>query len=213
MIIKQQKILRLPIYHHILFQERSYALFHFLKRSGDIFFSLLVIILLFPLFLPLIGLLIKLDSKGNIFYRQARVGYKGKVFNCWKFRTMLDGQQVTGIGKFLRNTGLDELPQFINVLKNDMSMIGPRPYALNDYEKFSVYMKGFTSRNLVKPGITGLSQVFGHKGPIRDSTELEVRTTIDLIYINNRSIIQEWNVVVLTLHLIIKELMHFLKAR
>ena len=158
-------------------------------------------------------MLIKLDTKGNVLFVQQRVGFKGNIFSCLKFRTMtyMDGdKQVTRVGKILRNTGLDELPQFVNVLKGDMSIIGPRPYSLEDNDKFSFYVDNYELRYCVKPGITGLAQVQGYKGLISDIKSIKLRTSIDLIYINIPGFVQELKIVLLTIRLVIKELINLL---
>jgi len=149
-------------------------LYPLFKRCFDVLFSLSVLVLLAPLFI-VFAVLIKLDSRGPVFYRQARLGKNGVEFSMYKFRSMVvdaeskgaglfnyeNDPRVTRIGSFLRKTSLDEFPQFINVLKGDMSIIGPRPpvvYELGDYETLnSRYKKRFT----VLPGITGLAQVEG----------------------------------------------------
>jgi len=146
-----------------------------IKRLIDIVLSLLALFLSWPLFL-LIALLIKLDSKGPAIFRQTRVGKEGKLFTCYKFRTMYvnapdirnpdgstfnaeDDPRLTRVGRFLRKTTLDELPQFINVLKGDMSIVGPRP-DLPDQVRF--YTEDHKKRLLVKPGMTGWAWIHYH---------------------------------------------------
>src|SRR5690606_31189719 len=114
----------------------------------------------------------------------------------------------TKTGRILRNTGLDELPQFINVLKGEMSIIGPRPYSLEDNEKFEDCVDNYNLRQSVRPGITGLAQVHGYKGPVNDIKTIRERTAIDLIYINNRSFLQELKIILLTVRLVITELIN-----
>src|SRR3984893_9460190 len=126
--------------------KRSYLVF---KRGFDIIVAFFVALLTIPWLYPILILLIKLDSKGPVFFRQKRVGFLGKTFWCYKFRTMYlndaadtrqaikDDPRVTRIGRFLRDTGLDELPQFINVLLGHMSIVGPRPHMLKDSQEFS----------------------------------------------------------------------------
>jgi len=168
------------------------------KRLFDIIFSSLVLILGSPL-LVLIAILVKISSKGPIFFIQERTGYNQKTFLCYKFRTMKvtskevsDSQQATEddprktkIGDFLRNTNLDELPQFFNVLKGDMSVVGPRPHMLHHTEEFRNKVDGYMTRHFVKPGITGWAQVNGWRGPTDTQEKIEKRVEYDLWYIEN----------------------------
>lgn len=172
------------------------------KRAFDIVASLFGIILLLPVFLA-VAIAIKLDSKGSVFYYQDRVGYKGKVFKMYKFRSMvknaelyiknLEGKsdvtgnmfkmkndpRVTKVGKFIRSTSIDELPQFFNVLIGDMSLVGPRPPLLREVDKYDKWHK---LRMSVRPGITGLWQVSG-----RNTLGFEEMVRLDLKYIRERS--------------------------
>lgn len=163
----------------------------FIKRLIDIIISAIVLFLLWPLFL-VISILIKLEDKGPAFYIQKRTGKDGKVFNMYKFRTMnvvpegkemetSHDKRVTKIGGFLRKTSLDELPQFINVLKGDMSFIGPRPWITDYYEKFTDEQKRRVS---VKPGIIGLAQARGRNG-----LTIFEKINYDLQYVENLSFI------------------------
>lgn len=168
-----------------------------LKRAMDIVISGLALILLAPLFL-LIAIAIKLTSRGPVFYTQERMGMDGKIFNIIKFRTMVcDAEEKTGpvwatpndnrrtkIGRFLRETSLDELPQLINVLKGDMSIVGPRPERPVFIEEFRKKIPNYMLRHKVKAGITGWAQVNGWRG----NTSLEKRIEHDLYYINNWSL-------------------------
>ncbi|NIK74216.1 putative colanic acid biosynthesis UDP-glucose lipid carrier transferase [Thermonema lapsum] len=169
-----------------------------LKRGFDIVFSLLVVIFVLSWLVPLLALLIKLDSRGPVFFIQERGGKNGKTFRCIKFRTMRycprdteykptlkNDCRVTRLGAWLRRTSLDELPQFFNVLKGDMSVIGPRPHAIQEDEKFSELIPNYPLRYLVKPGITGLAQINGNRG---FNTDLyKSRVNYDLYYIQNWS--------------------------
>lgn len=167
-----------------------------IKRLIDILFSLFIILFLFPVVIPFIALCIYIDSGGPVFFVQKRVGRHKHVFNCFKFRTMkryldTEGQlvlQVTRVGAILRNSGLDELPQLFNVLIGDMSVVGPRPYSLEDDEVFGTQVAYFNRRYQVRPGITGLAQAKGYKGWIRSEEEIRERTTIDLMYVNAPSL-------------------------
>jgi len=167
------------------------------KRLIDITISVVIILTLFPFLFPLIILLIKLDSKGPIFFKQKRLGFKGKVFVCYKFRTMYVNEladikaavaadiRITKMGSFLRRTCLDELPQFLNVLLGDMSIVGPRPQMLLEADNFSNMIPGYHSRTLVRPGITGLSQVTGFRGPINNSHDIYYRYYLDMYYVRS----------------------------
>lgn len=130
----------------------------YLKRIIDIIISAICLILFLPLYL-LIGISIKIFDKGKIFYKQERTGIKGKNFKLYKFRSMKDGK-VTKIGKLLRMTSLDELPQLYNILKGEMSLVGPRPWIPEYYERFNEKQK---QRTKVRPGLVGLAQVNGRK--------------------------------------------------
>ena len=130
----------------------------FLKRVIDVIISFIALILLSPLFL-IISILIKVVDRGQVLYKQTRTGLNGKEFRIYKFRTMKDGK-ITKLGRFLRSTSLDEIPQFYNVLKGDMSIIGPRPWIPEYYERFNEEQK---NRNNIKPGLVGLAQIHGRK--------------------------------------------------
>jgi putative colanic acid biosynthesis UDP-glucose lipid carrier transferase len=167
------------------------------KRGMDIVSALLVILFVFPWFFPVIMLLIRLDSKGSAFFKQKRIGFLGKTFWCYKFRTMYlndaadthqaikDDPRVTRIGRVLRSTGLDELPQFINVLLGDMSIVGPRPHMLKDSREFSNVVANYKFRHLVRPGITGMSQVRGWRGPASTFQSIFRRYQGDAYYVRN----------------------------
>lgn len=173
--------------------------FFFLKRVSDIIFSSAIIIFLLIWLVPLLAIVIKLNSKGPVFFIQRRVGRGLRSFGCIKFRTMVLNREadkcsasdndcrITSIGKFLRKTSLDELPQFINVLLGDMSIVGPRPHMFADCNRFSEYIQDYKFRNLVKPGITGLAQVKGFRGPAEDSYNIVTRFYYDSIYIQKMS--------------------------
>jgi putative colanic acid biosynthesis UDP-glucose lipid carrier transferase len=170
-----------------------------IKRLFDIIFSSLVLLLIFPWLLPIIAILIKLESKGPVFFIQDRSGYKGGAFPCFKFRTMTVNQdsdnkqatkndnRITKVGAFLRKTSLDEFPQFINVFLGQMSVVGPRPHMLKHTEDYSKLIDIFMVRHQVKPGITGWAQVNGYRGPTEQLEQMENRVKFDVWYIENWS--------------------------
>jgi exopolysaccharide biosynthesis WecB/TagA/CpsF family protein len=173
--------------------------YFFFKRLFDIAFSLVMVVGVLSWLIPIVALLIKIDSKGTIFFIQRRVGKGGRIFRCFKFRTMVmnadanyvqaqrNDPRITRIGNFLRFTNLDEFPQFFNVLAGDMSVVGPRPHMINDCNEFSKVVAGYKFRNMVKPGITGLSQVKGYRGPAQDFGTIFRRFEFDAFYVRNAS--------------------------
>jgi len=183
----------------------------FVKRFFDIIFSLLVIIFVLSWLIPVIALIIKLTSKGPVFFIQERSGIKNKSFRVIKFRTMYmnddahvrqatrDDQRITPIGKLLRKTNLDELPQFFNVFIGQMSVIGPRPHMLKHTEEYSKIIDKFMVRHLVKPGITGWAQVNGYRGETKDVTDMEGRVRADVWYIENWSFWLDVKIIILTI--------------
>src|SRR5215467_4361479 len=191
------------------------------KRGLDIAFSLLVIGCIFTWLFPVISLLIMLDSKGPVFFVQRRIGKNGRSFLCLKFRSMIVNEEadekqadrndyrITRIGKFLRRTNLDELPQFINVLIGDMSIIGPRPHMFSDWTRFSFVIPEYKFRNLMRPGITGLAQLKGHHGPTPDYRSISARFYWDAEYIRNASLRLDLKIVLGTSFKFIKNLIAF----
>ena len=181
-----------------------------LKRAFDIAFSLGVIVFVFPILLPLVALAIKLESKGPIFFRQLRSGKNNKEFLCYKFRTMTvnkdsDAKQatkgdkrITKVGAFLRKTSLDEFPQFINVLKGDMSVVGPRPHMLKHTDEYSRIINKYLFRHFITPGITGHAQVNGYRGETTDPKLMEKRVEYDTWYIENWSLLLDIKIIFLT---------------
>lgn len=170
-----------------------------LKRIFDIMVSLLFLCTLFPFLYIIIGIAIKVTSPGPVLFRQQRHGKDGRVFTCLKLRTMrlnkeADTLQATGndgritkIGNFLRKTSLDELPQFINVLKGEMSIVGPRPHMIHHTEMYSALIPDYIQRLAVKPGITGLAQVSGYRGETPEVEDMARRVRLDLWYIRHCS--------------------------
>lgn len=172
-----------------------------LKALEDRILGTLILLLVLPLLL-LIALAIKLDSNGPVFFRQARMGWSGRVFHIWKFRSMIVHQpesgvveqarrndtRITRIGAFLRRTSLDELPQLFNVLKGEMSLVGPRPHAVQHDELYSKGINAYFARHNIKPGITGLAQVRGLRGETKEIERMRQRVESDIEYINNWSL-------------------------
>ncbi|MBR1668510.1 MAG: undecaprenyl-phosphate glucose phosphotransferase [Bacteroidaceae bacterium] len=168
-----------------------------IKRVFDFIFSLLVLTILFPWIFIWVAIVIKIQSPGPIFFLQERTGLDGKIFKCIKFRSMkvnkeADTAQATKddprkfpFGDFMRKTNIDELPQFINVLKGDMSVVGPRPHMLKHTEEYSHLINRFMVRHFAKPGITGLAQVSGFRGETRYIDQMEGRVQKDIEYIEN----------------------------
>jgi putative colanic acid biosynthesis UDP-glucose lipid carrier transferase len=169
------------------------------KRSFDLVLSSLLIVFLFSWLLPILALLIKLDSKGPVFFTQKRNKKGGRLFTCIKFRTMIvndeadllpaheNDRRITRLGRFLRHHHLDELPQLLNVWWGDMSVIGPRPHMLSDNEKYEALLDFYAYRHRIKPGITGLAQVLGYVGSVTDPENMKERVQKDIYYIHNWS--------------------------
>ena len=173
--------------------------YFFFKRVGDIVLSLAVIVFVLSWLIPIIAILIKLDSAGPVFFIQRRVGRWGRTFQCLKFRTMVvnefantaqareNDSRITAVGKFLRKSNLDEFPQFINVLLGHMAIVGPRPHMHADCDRFSKVISNYKFRNLIRPGITGLAQIKGYRGPTRDFASIFHRYQFDSFYVRNAS--------------------------
>lgn len=182
-----------------------------LKRSFDLVFSSVVLCTIFPILYVLIGFLIKRSSPGPIFFKQKRTGLYGHDFKCYKFRTMRvndqadtmqavkDDPRKTKIGDFLRRTNLDEFPQFINVFKGDMSVVGPRPHMLKHTEQYSALIDKYMVRHLVKPGVTGWAQVTGYRGETKTLEQMEGRVKRDVWYIENWTFFLDLKIIVVTL--------------
>lgn len=170
------------------------------KRGFDIVVALLVTVFVLSWLIPLLGLLIKLTSPGPVLFVQLRTGRNGRVFPCLKFRTMTynrntgfkqatrNDQRVTRIGRFLRKSSLDEMPQFLNVLAGHMSIVGPRPHALPHDAQYWHTMPGYRERYIVRPGITGLAQVRGARGETNEAYKMKMRVQYDSLYIRRQSI-------------------------
>jgi putative colanic acid biosynthesis UDP-glucose lipid carrier transferase len=188
----------------------------FFKRIFDLLVSVFAIIFLLSWITPLLAILIKSDSEGPVFFRQRRSGFLGKTFTCYKFRTMrlndnADDQQamendprITRVGRWLRKPGLDELPQFINVLLGHMSIIGPRPHMLKDNSRFARMIPRYRSRSFVRPGITGLSQVMGCRGLAITYDAIYRRYQWDDYYAKKLSVFLDLKIAVKTVMLMAK---------
>jgi len=180
-----------------------------IKRGFDVLFSLFVILFILSWLMPLIALFIKLESKGPIFFKQGRPGLDENEFFCYKFRSMQVNQttekeaskndpRVTKMGKFMRKTSIDELPQFFNVLLGDMSVVGPRPHLWSQNKSYANKVKKYMVRHYVKPGITGLAQVKGFRGEIETDDDMINRIKFDVFYIENWSIVMDIKIIIQT---------------
>lgn len=187
-----------------------------IKSLVDIFLSSIICVFILSWLFPIITLLIKLDSKGPVIFKQKRRGLNGKEFDCYKFRTMrndgtnsikatvVNDNRITRIGHFLRKTSLDEFPQFLNVLKGDMSIVGPRPHMISQDMHYSEIIRKYNLRNYVKPGITGLSQVKGFRGAIDCDKDMEDRIRTDIFYVRNWSLLLDIQIIYQTVVLVFK---------
>ncbi|WP_340076180.1 exopolysaccharide biosynthesis polyprenyl glycosylphosphotransferase [Leptobacterium sp. I13] len=181
----------------------------FTKRTFDIIFSFLIFFFILLWLIPILGILIKIDSKGPIFFRQNRPGLNEKGFYCYKFRSMKlndvteksatrNDPRVTKLGAFLRKTSIDELPQFINVLLGDMSVVGPRPHLWKQNAEYGKNVNKYMIRHLVKPGITGLAQTRGYRGEIETDGDMINRIKLDIFYIENWSLVLDIKIIIQT---------------
>jgi putative colanic acid biosynthesis UDP-glucose lipid carrier transferase len=186
------------------------------KRVFDIVFSSFVCIFLLSWLVPLIALLIKLDSRGPVFFVQQRSGKNNLPFPCIKFRSLKvnkesetkqvtrDDSRFTKLGSFLRKSSLDELPQFFNVLAGHMSVVGSRPHMLKHTDEYSKIYDEYMIRHFLKPGITGWAQIHGYRGEIKMDEQLRKRVEHDVWYIENWSLGLDINIIILTFWLTIK---------
>ena len=189
---------------------------YFIKRVFDIVFSSLVIILIMSWLTPLIAILIRLESKGPIFFKQKRNGLDYEEFNCYKFRSMFVNEKadideavkndprITKVGAFIRRTSIDEMPQFFNVFVGSMSVVGPRPHMLNFTEKYAVKVNKFKARHFIKPGITGMAQTHGYRGEIENDTDIINRIKYDIFYMESWSLLLDLKIIYLTIKNAIK---------
>ncbi|WP_435354454.1 undecaprenyl-phosphate glucose phosphotransferase [Emticicia sp. SJ17W-69] len=210
----------LPI---ITVREEPLEEFHLymIKNISDIIFTSILFVFVFSWLFPIIALAIKLDSKGPVFYIQERWGKNGKAFKCIKFRSMVhnsstvrengkfnqttkNDSRVTRVGAFLRKSNFDELPQFINVLWGNMSVIGPRPHAVQHSIESREQIENYLLRHLVKPGITGWAQVNGYRGETSDIFMMKKRVELDIWYIENWTPWLDIKVIIMTVYSMIK---------
>ena len=175
----------------------------------------LVILLIFSWLFPILSIIIKLTSKGPVFFVQERTGLNNRNFKCLKFRSMevnvdadkqqatADDSRITPIGKFMRKWNIDELPQFFNVFFGQMSLVGPRPHMLKHTQEYSKLIDSYLSRHYIKPGITGWAQVNGYRGETDELWKMEKRVEFDMEYIDNWNF--SWDIKILWLTLFSKE--------
>ena len=183
-----------------------------IKRTFDVIFSIFIIVFVLSWVSVILFILIKLESKGPLFYKHKRNGINYKEFYCYKFRSLRTLEEVKGtyvkqndnrvtkIGRFLRKTSIDELPQFINVLMGDMSVVGPRPHMLSYTEDYSkkIDKYNFIFRHNVKPGITGLAQIKGYRGEVKSDEDIINRIKYDIFYIENWSLLIDIKIILQT---------------
>jgi len=181
------------------------------KRAFDIIVSLLVSFFILSWLIPILAVLIKLNSRGPVFFIQKRMGTGSETFDCLKLRTMVINEKanscqaqendprITSVGKFLRLTCLDELPQFFNVLKGEMSIVGPRPHMIKDCNDFIGVIPNYGLRHSVKPGITGMAQVKGYRGRTTSFYDIFHRYQWDIFYVRNASFALDMRIIYKTL--------------
>ena len=181
-----------------------------IKRAFDLLFSIIIIVGVLSWLIPILAIFIKSESKGPIFFKQKRNGLNYREFNCFKFRSMTlneiaDVEQVskndpriTKIGKFIRKTSIDELPQFFNVFLGDMSVVGPRPHMVSHTEMYAKKVDKFMVRHFIKPGITGLAQTNGFRGEVESDKDIINRVKYDIFYLENWSLLLDIKIVFLT---------------
>ena len=188
------------------------------KAIEDRVLAILALIAFSPLML-IVAVLIKLDSPGPVFFRQSRTGWNGKEFHIWKFRSMKvhqessgevtqatkDDDRFTGIGRFIRKTSIDELPQLFNVLSGKMSMVGPRPHAIEHNTDYDKRIRAYMARHRIKPGITGLAQVNGYRGETDTLDKMKKRVEFDMQYINNWSVWLDLEILIKTIPALLRD--------
>ncbi len=187
-----------------------------IKRTFDIIFSTIVIVCLLSWLIPIMAILIKLESKGPVFFKQKRNGLNYKEFSCYKFRSMKinasadlkqvskNDPRITKMGTLIRKTSIDELPQFFNVFLGEMSVVGPRPHMISETERFAVKVDKFMVRHFVKPGITGMAQTNGFRGEVENDKDIIYRVKYDIFYMENWSILLDIKIIMQTVFKIFK---------
>jgi putative colanic acid biosynthesis UDP-glucose lipid carrier transferase len=186
------------------------------KRSLDIIVSFFTIVFILSWLMPLLGILIFLESGFPIFFKQLRTGKDKKPFYCWKFRSMKSNKEanikqatkndsrITRIGKFIRKTSLDEFPQFINVFRGEMSLVGPRPHMIKHTSDYSEIVDEYMVRQFIKPGITGWAQINGYRGEINNPEQIKMRVNKDLWYLENWTLWLDIQILFLTIYYVFK---------
>jgi len=189
-------------------QEERYN--RYIKRTFDLIFSCFVLFFILSWLYPLLAILIKLDSRGPVIFKQHRSGRDNKSFWCYKFRSMRvnsdchhrqasrNDDRITALGRFLRRTSLDEFPQFINVLIGNMSVVGPRPHMLKHTEQYRHVIKNYMVRHYSKPGITGWAQINGYRGETLQTEAMEKRVEHDIWYLENWSVYLDIKIILRT---------------
>lgn len=183
-----------------------------IKRTFDLIFSLIVIVAILSWLTPILAILIRMESKGPTFFKQKRNGLNYKEFYCYKFRSMRlneisdlyqvskNDPRITRIGRIIRKTSIDELPQFINVLMGDMSVVGPRPHMVSHTEMYARRIDKFMVRHFIKPGITGLAQTKGFRGEVETDKDIIYRVKYDIFYLENWSLLLDIKIVLYTIY-------------
>lgn len=183
----------------------------FIKRLFDVLFASAIIVFVLSWLTPLLAIIIKLESKGPVFFKQSRNGFNYMEFDCYKFRSMTPNknahlhqatkgdQRITKVGAFIRKTSIDELPQFFNVLFGDMSVVGPRPHMVSHTNMYAQRIDKFMVRHFVKPGITGLAQTSGFRGEVETDNDIVSRVKFDIFYIENWSLLLDARIIFQTL--------------
>ena len=181
------------------------------KRGFDIIFSAIVIVFLLSWLTPLLFILLNIESKGPVFFKQQRHGYNKRIFWCYKFRSMSPSQdahtsmcskndlRITKIGRILRKTSIDELPQFFNVFLGDMSVVGPRPHMQSHTHQYEISVDKYLVRHFVKPGVTGLAQIKGYRGEIVKKADIINRVRMDVFYIEKWCLMMDIKIIYYTI--------------
>jgi len=189
---------------------------YIIKRFFDIIFSIIVCLFILTWLIPILWVFVKIESKGPLIFSQKREGLDGRKFICYKFRSMKlntmsdkvhaveNDIRVTGIGSFIRKTSIDELPQFLNVIKGDMSVVGPRPHIPSLSSEYQKDVDDYFKRHAVKPGITGLAQVSGYRGEIKKKSDIKNRVRLDIFYIENWSFLLDVKIILMTVFNVFK---------